>query len=301
MTVFWIAATIMVLGFLAAIAWPLFNGTTRTEEEAFAPDILVYRDQIKEIDRDLERGTISQGEASAIRLEIQRRLLSADSKRQLRKRLFRATSPRNVLMVAIIGIFVATGSTALYFEVGAPGAPDQPFASRTADRAMAQQNQQMLQMATQLKERLDQNPNQPEGWLLLGRTYRTLDRFQDSAVAFKRAVETSNRAAEALSAYGGALVLLNQGAVTSEARDVFAETIVKNPRDGRARFYVGLAKEQAGDLRGALQEWIDLAAMAPPGAAWLPQVQERIAQVASQAGIDPATIKPSGTVPDPGS
>ena len=203
--------------------------------------------------------------------------------------------------LAILGVFAAAGSVALYFEIGSPGTPDRPLASRTSEATVAHQNDQMFQMAGQLKAKLEENPNQPEGWMLLGRTYRTLDRFDDSAMAFKHAVDTSDRSPEALSAYGGALVLLNQGTVTPEARDVFTETVVKNPLDGRARFYLGAAKVQAGDLRGALQEWIDLASLAPPDAAWLPQVRTKIEEIAKEAGIDPATITPTPGLPSSGS
>jgi len=112
-------------------------------------------------------------------------------------------------------------------------------------------------------------------------------------------VIASDRNWDALSAYGGALVLANDGTVSSEARAAFDEALKKNPFDNRSRFYIGVAQVQTGEARGALQTWTDLIATSPVDAPWLPQVRAHIAEVAGKVGIDPATVKPTPGLPKP--
>ncbi|MBL8835335.1 MAG: tetratricopeptide repeat protein, partial [Alphaproteobacteria bacterium] len=89
------------------------------------------------------------------------------------------------------------------------------------------------------------------------------------------------------------LVYEARGSVTAEARALFERARAADPNDFRARFYLGLARQQGGDPRAALQEWADMMALAPSDAPWLAMVRARFEATAIDAGIDPATVQPS--------
>ncbi len=289
---FWLPALVMAAVLAAAIGWPLVRSRAGA---AGAADVEVFRDQLRDLDREVERGVIGGDEARSLRLEIQRRLLAADA-RAARRQPASGWLPRGWPFAAALGLLLIAGSVVAYVTLGAPGVPDQPLAQRQ-DGPAAHQMADVARMAEALRARLEQDPDQVEGWLLLGRTYRTLERLRASAEAFGRAVQAGGRSAELLSAYGGALVLADDGIVSQEARAAFEEAVAKEPFDGRARFYIGLAAAQAGDTRQAMQTWTDLIALSPPDAPWLPQVRSRLADLGAKSGIDPAAIKPSPGLP----
>jgi cytochrome c-type biogenesis protein CcmH len=92
-------------------------------------------------------------------------------------------------------------------------------------------------------------------------------------------------------------VLAAGGTVTAQAKQAFETALADKESAPRSRYYLALAKAQAGDAKGALQDWVDLEADSPADAEWLPLLRRRIADAAKSAGIDPATLKTSAGAP----
>jgi cytochrome c-type biogenesis protein CcmH len=151
----------------------------------------------------------------------------------------------------------------------------------------------MAEAVRQLTARLQAHPDDLQGWLLLAHSDLDLSRYQEAADAYRRAAELSGQKPEIVGDWGEAQVLAAGGMVTAQAQQAF-RTALSDPESApRSRYYLALAKAQAGDAKGALQDWTDLEADAPADAEWLPLLQRRIAETAQAAGIDPATLKTS--------
>lgn len=299
---FWIAAAVLLAVTLAIFLRVML----RTPEISAADaerDLAVYRDQLAEVDRDLERGILAEDEAEAARTEIKRRLLAAADAGELAAATARPVPPTlRGAAITVIAILVPAGALGVYFALGSPTVPDQPLAARsqetqTADQAQQQHNEQMAALTSRLAAQLQENPNQPEGWLLLGRSYRTVENYGAAAEAFERALDLTSRDPAVLSEYGEILVLAHDGTVPEPALEVFRETVSRAPSEPRSRYYLGVFKAQQGDARGAIQEWTDLIAVSAPDAPWLADVQNRIRVAASAAGIDTAAVTPSDGLP----
>ena len=117
-----------LLAFLALlpILAPLLRGGRPMRARA-SFDQAVYRDQLRELDREIARGLLTPAEAESARLEIQRRLLASD--------LVPVAPPRvsrSPVVAAVVFVVVGFGSVGAYLWLGAPGIPDEPFASRPA-------------------------------------------------------------------------------------------------------------------------------------------------------------------------
>ncbi|MCA1973491.1 MAG: tetratricopeptide repeat protein, partial [Caenispirillum sp.] len=108
--------------------------------------------------------------------------------------------------------------------------------------------------------------------------------------AFEQAVKRGVSDAATWAALGEALVAVNQGQVTAPAAAAFRNTLRKDRDDPRARYYLGLARVQQGDAKGALAVWRDLEQSSPADAPWVPMIQDAIRQVATQAGIPPISV-----------
>jgi len=296
----WIAAAGLLALTLAALLTALLRkgspGASRGDY-----DVAVYRSQLDEVDRDVDRGILSVELAEAARLEIKRRMLAASGETDSRTTTAEAgASAWRGAMLALVVVLVPVGSIGLYLLLGSPNLPDQPLASRTVATQMAAQEQAELERLTiRLAQQMEQQPDRVDGWLLLGRSLRTIENYDEAMRAFERALTLTGRAPDVLSEYGEILVLAHGGRVAEPARRVFEEVLQGFPAEPRARYYLGLVKAQQGDPRGALRDWVDLIAVSPPDAPWLADVRREIRGVAAAAGIDPATLSPSAGLPDP--
>ncbi|MCG8510160.1 MAG: c-type cytochrome biogenesis protein CcmI [Rhodospirillales bacterium] len=301
---FWIAAAVFLLVTLGIFLRVMLRPPSVPAADA-ERDLAVYRDQLAEVDRDLERGILAEDEADAARIEIKRRLLAAADAGELAAATARPVPPAlRGATITMIALLVPAGALGVYLYLGSPTVPDQPLASRsletqTVDQEQLQRHEQMADLTARLAAQLEENPNQPEGWLLLGRSYRTVENYGGAVAAFERALELIGRDPTVLSEYGEILVLAHGGTVSEPALAVFRETVELAPSEPRARYYLGAHRAQEGDAHGAIQEWTDLIAVSAPDAPWLGDVRNRIRVAASAAGIDVATITPSEGLPPP--
>ncbi len=249
----WIVLALMTLVALALLATPTLIGRSRTALRRAEFDLAVYRDQLAEVDRDVGRGLIGADEARAARTEIQRRIFAAGEEDPGANQPAEITRSRQVLVsVVVLAILIPAAGLPLYWKLGYPGLPGQPFAARQvaleAHREEARHNREkMAELVERLAERMKAEPDQQEGWLLLGRSYRTLDLFAQSAEAFRRALALGP-APGVLSQLGEVLVLDSEGAVGPEALEALQKAVAEDPGDIRARFYLEAARMQGGDL-----------------------------------------------------
>ncbi|MAY65867.1 MAG: c-type cytochrome biogenesis protein CcmI [Rhodospirillaceae bacterium] len=280
-----------------ALAGPLLRRNAASAARA-AYDLTVFRDQLKEIERDAAEGLLDAEGAEAARLEVQRRMLAADAELQAGSGRAAGEAPRR-LTAALIGAGVPLAAAALYVVLGSPDQPDQPFATREVPAAQSapqtaggpvDPGPEMTAMLSRLMERLKNNPGDIEGWLLLGHSYMALERFPDALKVFARAREIADGRTDVEIAYAEALVLTSRMKVTDDAAAIFRAVRDKAPFDPKARYYLGLQKAQAGDVSGALQDWADLVAVSSEDAPWVPVVRQQIARAAEELKIDPLTI-----------
>ena len=292
-------AALLTAAVLAALALPLLRQRQRAAPRA-SYDLAVYRDQLAELDRDLERGMISPGQVAAARAEIGRRMLAAGARLESA-----AASPRRGARLAIVAIaLLPVAAVPLYARIGSPGAADQPLGGRrlaenAATSAAPPAPHDMGDAVAKLAERLKQQPDDIAGWQLLARSYLATGRIAESADAFRHVYDLSGQSPAIAADYGEALVAAADGTVTPEAKRLFQAALADPDGSLRARFYLALGKQQAGDGKGALQDWVDLEHDLRADAPWLPTLRERIADAATGLGLDPTTLRTSAGLARP--
>lgn len=282
----WVLIALAAAAAVAALLWPLLRAPTVSQDRA-AYNVAVFQDQLKEVDRDLERGVLTETEAGAARLEIQRRIIAAGKAPQgaaatdlpLRRRL----------TAGAIAVVVPALAVGVYLTVGQPMLPEAGLAvagNHDEDEA------QIAKMVAQLEAKVAGNPNDAQGLLLLARTYRQLGRSDDSVKTYRKLTAVKPDA-ESYAGLGEAITAAGNGAVTPEAHDAFYKALTLDRQEPRARFYLGLEFALKGDAKTAIAIWRDLAASSPPDAPWVPVVREEMAQVAQAAGIPPMSVTPA--------
>jgi cytochrome c-type biogenesis protein CcmH len=177
-------------------------------------------------------------------------------------------------MVAAAGVGTAIWRTQHRVIAPAPVAVTQPDAAT---------------MIARLEARLKANPNDAEGWRTLGWAFFNTQRFAESATAYKRATQLAPEKAEYWSSLGEALVLAGPGAVDPDAKAAFAAAVSRDPTDPRARYYLAVGRDMAGDHEGAIADWLALLAASPADAPWAADVRKAVVDVGAKNKIEVAT------------
>jgi cytochrome c-type biogenesis protein CcmH len=120
-------------------------------------------------------------------------------------------------------------------------------------------------MAARLAKRLQDQPEDREGWLMLGRSYTALQQYPLAVRAYQRAYRLAEgRDAEALTGWAEALTLIDENELAGRAGRLFEEALALEPQNGKALFFSGIAAERRGDLPLARERFVALLALGPP-------------------------------------
>lgn len=141
-------------------------------------------------------------------------------------------------------------------------------------------------MISSLEAKLKANPNDAEGWRMLGWSFFETGRYAEAATAYRRATQLQPNNADYWSSLGEALVLAGAGDVPKDAAAAFKTALSIDPKDPRARYFLGVDQDMAGNHVGAIETWIALLKDTPSGAPWEADVRKTIEQVAEKEKID---------------
>ncbi|MEI7598947.1 MAG: c-type cytochrome biogenesis protein CcmI [Aestuariivirga sp.] len=260
----WIVFAAMTAAVLGALLWPVVKSKpAESVAERNAYDRAVFRDQLAELDRDVERGTIGQAEADAARNEISRRLIAAAQEPG------RKPVSSFAWMAIAATLIVPAVALPLYRKAGNPQLPDVPHAWRMEN---AEKNGDMDALMAKVEQHLEANPDDLQGWQILAPAYRRDQRWQDAAEAYRNIVRLSPPDAANISDYAEAMVMGNQGMVPAPAHVLFQQALKLDPKFPKARFYDALALKQEGKTDEAKAAFDAFLKDTPADAPWRPML-----------------------------
>lgn len=275
---FWILIAILTAVVAVLLVRPLALKREADSIGDSAREEAVYRDQMQELERERESGLINASEAENARAEIGRRLILAHGRKDTGDVAGAGNGVRRFLTVATIAFLPVCG-LCLYLLTGSPGAPDQPLAVR-----LANPGNDMAVLVARAERHLVQNPEDGTGWDVLAPIYSRTGRMADAEIAYRNAIRLLGPSAERWTGLGETLVEAGGGIVTIDAVNAFARALELNPANPRARFYTGLAHEQAGRTQDAVRVFSELLTDSPAGSPWLPLVQGHLTRLGQAAG-----------------
>ncbi len=275
----WVAFAILTAAVLAFVLAPLVR-PVRARAEANAPDsnsLAVYRDQLRELEAEHARGLIGAPEAEAARLEISRRILAAASPPGIGGAV---AAPRALLesrhatLALLAAIAVPLFAIGLYGAYGAPGAIPTP-----RQIAAVRDQAALAELVAKVENRLRVAPDDAKGWEVIAPVYLRQGRFRDAAEAYGKAARLLGESPRLLAGLAESSMLAAGGVVTDEARVAFEKLLKLEPDRVEARFWLAMAKEQAGEFETALADYNALLAAAPPEASYRAPLQQRIREL----------------------
>lgn len=278
---FWILVAVLTAVVGAVLLYPLLRGAN-VADDGRAGEAAVYRDQLRELDRDLAGGLISAEEAGYARAEIGRRLLAVSNVASSAEKTpsrghYRFSQAFIIVILPAIGL-------CLYLMKGAPGLPSQPLEAR-----LEQPGNDLAISIVKVEQHLAQNPDDGKGWEVLAPIYLKTNRIVDAELAYRNVIRLLGPSAERFGSLGEVLIIKAGGIVTAEARSTLQQSLALDANNPRALFYLALALEQDGKAAEARTAFVALASQSPPEAPWMAAVNDHIAKNSGTAD-DMATV-----------
>ncbi|TQS72463.1 c-type cytochrome biogenesis protein CcmI [Rhodobacteraceae bacterium] len=300
---------IVITALVACLAIVFLKALWRRRDVGMAAaeyDMQVYRDQLEELDRDLARGTITQDDLAAAKIDVSRKLLEADRRATAAQTTPQAPRAANWVASALIAAGLA-GAVALYWDLGNHGYADQPIRARLSDAKDRYRNRpdqsaaeasfaqtitppdidpQYKALMDKLRAAVAANPDDQTGLALLAKNEMSLGNLAAGRAAQSRLVAAKGDQAtpDDTARLGEYMVAAAGGLVTPEAEAEFAKTLEDDPQNGRARYYIGLMMAQNSRPDRAFQMWEALLRTSQPTDDWVAPLRETLPAVAWLAG-----------------
>lgn len=298
----WIILAAMTLVAVAGLVIPALRAAPPTATRSDY-DLTVYRDQLRDLKADVARGVVTPDEEDSARTEISRRMIAAGASAEEVRGADgpEKSQPRfaRIAIAVLLILAVPVVATPIYLLKGSPDTPGQPFASHTDIRLTDEPPLPagIEDGIARLEARLKEEPDDLEGWIMLGRALMVVQRHDAAAGAFRRATALSPRNSLAQSLLGEAIVFAAGGTVTPPALDAFDAAIASDPRNIAARFYRAVERAQAGEVQEAFDAWLVLVAESRADAPWIPDLRAHLEEAARILDVDLAAVMPDPLPP----
>jgi cytochrome c-type biogenesis protein CcmH len=279
---FWVICALLIVIALAFILPPLLqrseNAESVSDEERKQANIAVYRDQLSELEADLRNGIVAEEQYAQDRDEIERRLLEDTATTQSKK----TVAPFNAQTTAyLLGFGLPLIAIIFYLKVGEPnlianpapvGAPPSAESAAPPERSQEQIEANVAKLA----QRLQSNPNDPQGWTMLARSYSSMEKYSDAASAYAKATELNPKDADLLAEYAFATAMSEGRSLAGKPTEIINRALKINPENLKALQLAGSAAFEAKDYKKAIDYWQRVLKKVPPGSEIAEAINARI-------------------------
>ncbi len=300
MITFWLVSAFFLVIALAFILPPLLQGPDKNQEEEESgrqeANLSVYRDQMGEMERDLENGLLNPEQYRQDRDELERRLLEDVSPKRGGEPAPVKTGRGGRGLVYGVAIGIPVVAIALYFILGnpkaisasgtapSPAAGPAPAAGPMSPSANGQRSQQQIEAnVASLAKRLEQNPGDVQGWMMLARSYSSMERFSDAGAAYAKAVALKTDDANLWAEYAFATAMANGRRLQGQPVDLINKALQVDPENPKALQLAGSAAFEAKDYKKAIGYWQRVLQKTSPESEVGRAIGERIAEATNLA------------------
>jgi cytochrome c-type biogenesis protein CcmH len=280
MTNFFIPAFLLLVLVLLLVLRPFLfpakvQATSRRQMNA-----AIYREELDKLEVERNTGLITEADYEIAHAEM-------------RQRLFQDTTEEDDLATlgstkkTAIGIcvFIVVISSGLYFSFG----DVYRVAQKNSETPMNQEG--VEKMVTEFAAKMEKDPSNLQGWVMLARSYRILGRNEDAVKAYERAGSFVDSDPQLLADYADTLAANANGNFAGKPLSLINQALKLDPNNLMALWLSGTAAFNANNYRSAVQTWEKLALQLPPNSEEMKMIEGSIAEARSKGGLAPkATI-----------
>lgn len=273
MTAFWVTSALLAAGALLIVLLPTFAGRQPARFSRSATNLAIHRDQLRELQADLHAGTLDTRDYEQARRDVEARLLDDLEDRDA------AVAPqgRGLWTALAAGLAIPLSALALYFAIGNPPA----IVYQPGEGEAAHDGPQLEVLVARLADRMTRNPEDTEGWVMLGRSYKVLSRFNEAAGAYANAAARAPRDAGLLAEYAQALAVAQGRRLQGEPEKILARALAADPDHLDVLALAGSAAFEKKDYAGAIRYWERLLPRVPRDSDTARALQSSIAEARS--------------------
>lgn len=277
MIIFWSVAICMLIIALAFVLVPLIRHHHRRDQVTREKlNIRIHKEHLQDLQDALNAGSLSQKDfENAVRELEQQLLIDVKSSEDNRNNKISGHPLPTVVSIAVLLPLFVAGYYLMRGEAELIGA--QPDAS--PQQASGDEMHSSEEMIERLRSRLQDQPDDAEGWSMLGRSYFVLNRFDDAVAAYRKVHELVGDEAPLLADLAEVLIVANDNRFTQETLNMIALALQVNPDEPKALWIAGYAALEQGDQMQTLQYWERLLKQLPPDSQEASALRENIAQI----------------------
>ncbi|MCK5191200.1 MAG: c-type cytochrome biogenesis protein CcmI [Methylococcales bacterium] len=283
---YWIAVSVLLALAFFIIIPPLWKKREIQEAESDQRNINIAKDRVNDLKQQLQAGALTQAQFDEQYAELELTLGDDLDIEQLNQK----SSSQGRWVVPVLLIAIPLFSVLTYLQLGEPDALKKVQEVQQAQKQSSQSGLDVNAMVSGLAERLKQDPENAEGWLMLGRSYKYLEKYPLAVNAFEKAYALLGDEPEIMLQYADALAMANGGKLAGKPSELIFKALEKSPNALTGLWLAGMAKAENGEFNQAMQYWRKLEKILPPESDSLRELQGLMAAVQAQ------TTGSSGTV-----
>lgn len=292
MTTFWVVAGIFIVVALLFVIPVLLRSKRNESQEQIerqAANITIYRDQLAELERDLRDDTLSREQYGSSKQELQKRMLQDVSENGESVTHLVPTSRHGVVAGIIVTLVIPLAAIYLYLVIGDTRGllPQSQLANATQFSQNGAGGEEghidISSMVESLAARLRENPEDIEGWVMLGRSYAIMERFDDASATYAKLVQMVPDNPQFLSDYADMLAMINNGSLLGKPAEMIARALAIDPNFPKALALAGTLEFEQDKFDQAVAYWERLLSAIPADSRLHKSVSDSIVQAKSLA------------------
>jgi cytochrome c-type biogenesis protein CcmH len=271
-----IVSVLILIAFLLILP-PLWRKQAIQDADLDQRNIQIAQHRLAELKENRRSGGISQAQYDEQLADLEQALSDdLDIKSHVSST---QSQSRWVVYVLVIGIPLLAGT--LYFSLG-----NYQAISHSAEMAVDPDTLKLAEinkMVDGLAEKLKNNPEDAQGWLMLGRSYKFQQQYPKAVDAFANAYRLLGDQAEVMLLYADAMAYASDKNLAGRPTELIFKALALEPDNMNALWLGGMAKAQQGDPVTAIKLWKKLAALLPPGSDSQQEIQGLLAKIEGEA------------------
>lgn len=251
MSGFLFGAFLVALFAIALVLWPFLRRSAGADFSRLQLNTAIYRDQLAELERDRREGSLSQADYEQAQAELQRRMLedAAGEPAPGNQGAKAAVAPVSRALPLALGAFLLIGGAIGYMALGNPLAINPPVQDgHTIGDA------EIERMVAEMAARLEKEPENYQGWAMLARSYKFMNRYPEAVRAYARTGPMLDSSAELLVDYADTLAAARQG-FTPEVLALIDKALKIEPTNLQGLWLRGTAAYEEGRYDKAIADW----------------------------------------------
>ncbi|HSF66153.1 MAG TPA: c-type cytochrome biogenesis protein CcmI, partial [Nitrospiraceae bacterium] len=255
---FWVITSAMTLLILGLLLWPLLKRTSTALPEDKEKTLSIFRQQFAELGQDRANGVLTDELYQQARFELERRLLEETGATEMTP----ATAQRHVSgrwVALALAIIVPTFSGLIYWQLGNPLAMTQPPAASLSAQESAEDahpsDDRLEALVERLKQKMEQNPNDGMGWVLLARSYEGLGRHAEAVPIYEKAITLIPHDAQLLADYADTLGVVHGRKLEGKPESLIQQALKIDPNNVKALMLAGTVAFNRKNYAGAAKDW----------------------------------------------